>query len=62
MWEMERPMVTLCQHLESELCRKLNMLPHVTMEDTDLKIAHITFSYNNGRILKLLVERGIVIT
>lgn len=38
------------------------MLPHVTEEDKDLKIAHITFSYDNERILSLLVKRGGVIT
>lgn len=62
MWEMERPMVTLAQHLENELCRKLNMLPMVTSEDNDLKIAHMTFTFDNERILSLLVKRGEVIT
>lgn len=50
------------QHLETEICRKLNKLPHVSHEDTDLKVAHITFTYDNEQILNLLVKRGKVIT
>jgi hypothetical protein len=62
MWEMERPMVTLMQHLETEVNRKLKKLKHVTAEEKEPKIAHITFTYDNERILSLLVERGAVIT
>ena len=37
---------------------KLNPAPHVINEDTDLRIAHITFAYDNAKILELLTKRG----
>lgn len=51
----------MAQHLEIELCRKLNKLPKV-FEDREINIAHISFGFDNKNLISLLIERGQIIT
>jgi len=37
-------------------------LPSVVKNGQDLDIAHISFAYNNSKLLELLLERGSLIT
>ena len=55
-------MIALAQHLESEILRKINPLPKLIEEDSDLKIAHISFGFDNKAMIDLLKSRGSLIT
>jgi len=51
----------LYQFLETEIIRRLEYLPAVIRDEKDLKIAHITFAYDNKALIKLLLQRGKII-
>jgi hypothetical protein len=48
--------------LESELQRKLNMLPKILTDERDIKIAHISFAFDNKKLIAALIKRGTLIT
>lgn len=47
--------------LEHHLCKKLNELPQVH-EDCEIRIANISFGFDNQELIRLLTERGGLIT
>lgn len=59
--ELKNPVTCLYQYLETELTRRLNYLPAVIREDRDIKVAHITFAYDNKNLIKMLLDRGTII-
>jgi hypothetical protein len=48
--------------LENELTRRLNSLPKVLFEDDQIKIAHISFAFDNKKLIAALMKRGSLIT
>ena len=62
MTEMRKPIVALAQHIENEFCRKLNKLPKVIRDEPNMRIAHISFAFDNKELLQALIERGTLIT
>lgn len=54
------PVVTLEAFLEHYFTRVLNRCPRV-IEDVEIRIANITFGFNNQELLALLNERGALI-
>jgi hypothetical protein len=61
MAEMRGSVTSLYTLLENEICARLNKLPHVINENTDIRIAHISFAFNNKEIIELLIKRGVII-
>jgi hypothetical protein len=55
------PVMTFEAFLEHHFTLKLNQLPKV-LEDVDIRIANITFGFDNAKILSLLTQRGTLIT
>ncbi len=62
MTEMRRPVIALAQHIENEFTRKLDMLPKVLHDVGPIKIAHISFAFDNKKLLAALIQRGKLIT
>ncbi len=62
MTEMRKPIVTLAQHLENELVRRLERLPAVLKQEPTMKVAHISFAFDNKELLEALISRGSLIT
>lgn len=62
MSEMRRPVIALAQHIENEVTRRLNPLPRVIEDSTDIRIAHISFAFDNKELLQALIARGSLIT
>jgi hypothetical protein len=60
MEEMRTPVTALYQFLENEIVRRLRKLP-VVIKDEDIKIAHISFAYDNKKMIALLLDRGTII-
>lgn len=54
------PVVTLEAFLEHDFTRKLNRAPKV-IEDVEIRVANITFGFDNKALMLLLVERGALI-
>jgi len=61
MAEMRGPVTTLYAMLEKEICSRLNFLPKVIFESEDIRIAHISFAFDNKEIIELLLKRGVII-
>lgn len=55
------PVVTFEAFLEHYFVLKLNQLPFIN-EDVIIRIANITFGFNNQELIALLTERGTLIT
>jgi hypothetical protein len=51
MTEMRKPIIALAQHLENELQRKLNKLPKVLKDEGLIRVAHISFAFDNKELL-----------
>ncbi len=62
MLEMGGPAVALAQRIENDIVDRMHRLPFVLEKDEDIKIAHISFAYDNKKLLKLLIARGNLIT
>jgi len=62
MLEMSSPAVALGQRIENEVLARLHRLPFVLEKDEDIKIAHISYAYDNRKLLNLLIDRGNLIT
>lgn len=59
--ELRNPVTCLYAYLENEILRRIECLPPVIRDEKDLKIAHITFAYDNKALIKLLLKRGKII-
>lgn len=55
------PVVTFEAYLEHVLCKKLNALPKIH-DDIEVRVANITFGFNNAEMLDLLTQRGTLLT
>lgn len=55
------PVVTFEAYLENYVCEILNKLPQVH-EDTEVRIANISFGFDNTELIRMLTERGSLIT
>lgn len=60
MVEMKGPVTALYALLENELTARLNKLPPV-ITDVKVRIAHISFAYDNKPLINLLLKRGAII-
>ena len=58
--DVKLPVATFEAFLEIKLCEKLNQCPKVN-HDCEIKIANITFGFDNAEMLSLLTERGSLI-
>ena len=59
------PVVTFESFLELTLTTRLNKIPpcyYVEEDFRDVRIANITFSFDNSEMIKLLTERGVLVT
>lgn len=59
------PVVTFEAFMEAKICEKLNALPKVTKswkQEDKIKIANITFGFDNPKLLALLTERGSLVS
>jgi len=59
------PVVTFESFLELTLTTRLNKIPpcyYVEEDFRDVRIANITFSFDNSEMIKLLSERGVLVT
>lgn len=61
MAEMRGPVTTLYANLENAICTRLNKLPMVINENPNIRIAHISFAFDNKEIIELLLKRGVII-
>lgn len=59
--ELRNPVTCLYAYLENEILRRIDALPPVIRDEKNLKIAHITFAYDNKELIKLLLKRGKII-
>lgn len=55
------PVVTFEAFLEDTLCKRLNKCPKIN-HDQDIRIANISFGFDNPSLLDLLTQRGALIT
>lgn len=60
--EMGGKVTAFYQYLENEIKRRLDYLPGVIRDERDIKIAHISFAYDNKALIELLLKRGTIIT
>jgi hypothetical protein len=61
MSEMRGPVTALYASLEDEICTRLNKLPSVINDEKEIRIAHISFAYDNKELIQLLMKRGKII-
>lgn len=60
--EMGGIVTPMYQYLETEILRRIVNLPQVVRAEPNLRIAHISFAYDNKDLIELLIKRGTIIS